>query len=136
MYSILSNNFDSCFITFNVVIWRCFQFGLVKNLSVGKELTLSRWQLLDSFEFKMSADNRIMVQIGLTLSQTTIFSLTKLKPFADNKLNTAKMMISLFDKVENTVGNGENAGYQHFLLFPQSFRKPSSFGTLKVWIVW
>ena len=34
------------------------------------------------------------------------------------------MMISLFDRVENTVGIGENAGYQHFLLFPQCFLKP------------
>ena len=29
-----------------------------------------------------------------------------------------KMRISSFDSVENTVGKGENAGYQHFLLFP------------------
>ena len=27
------------------------------------------------------------------------------------------MMISLLDKVENTLGKGEIAGYQHFLLF-------------------
>ena len=25
--------------------------------------------------------------------------------------------------IENIVGNGENAGYQHFLLFPQCFHK-------------
>ena len=35
------------------------------------------------------------------------------------------MMISLYDRVENTVGKGENAGYQHFLLFPQCFPKLS-----------
>ena len=51
--------------------------------------------------------------------------MTKLKAFADNKLDVAKMKISLFDRVENTVGKGENAGYQHFLLFPQCFSKPS-----------
>ena len=45
-------------------------------------------------------------------------------------------MISLFDRVENTVGKGENAGYQHFLLFPQYFPKPPSLGLLKVGIVW
>ena len=27
------------------------------------------------------------------------------------------MMISLFDREENTVRKGQNAGYQHFLLF-------------------
>ena len=36
------------------------------------------------------------------------------------------MTISLFDRVENTVGKGENAGYQHFALFPKCFPKPSS----------
>ena len=28
------------------------------------------------------------------------------------------MTISLSERVENTMGKGENAGYQHFLLFP------------------
>ena len=51
---------------------------------------------------------------------------TKLKAIADEKLNVAKMTIFLFDRVENTVGKGENAGYQHFLLCPQCFPKPSS----------
>ena len=35
-----------------------------------------------------------------------------MKAFADHKSKVAKMMISLFDRVENTVGKGENAGYQ------------------------
>ena len=39
--------------------------------------------------------------------------MTKLKAFADNKLNAGKIKISLFDRVENTGGKGENAGYQH-----------------------
>ena len=43
---------------------------------------------------------------------------------------------SIFDRVENTVGKGENAGYQHFLLFPQCFQKPSSSGSLNVRVVW
>ena len=34
--------------------------------------------------------------------------------------------------VENTLGKGENAGYQHFLLFPQCFQKPPSSGSLKL----
>ena len=33
-----------------------------------------------------------------------------------------KMKISLLDRVENTVGKGENAGYQHFLIFPRVFK--------------
>ena len=65
-----------------------------------------------------------------------ILNMTKLKAFADEKSKLAKMMISLFDRLENTVGKGENAGYQHFLFFPQCFPKLSSFGLLKVGIVW
>ena len=46
------------------------------------------------------------------------------------------MIISVFDRVENIVGKGENAGYQHFLLFPQCFQKASFPDTSKGVIVW
>ena len=46
------------------------------------------------------------------------------------------MTIFLFDRAENTLGKGENAGDQYFLLYPQCFPKPSSSGSLKVGIVW
>ena len=58
-----------------------------------------------------------------TLPNDKILDVTKLKAFADDKLNVTKMMISLYDRVENTLGKGENAGDQHFLLFPQFFSK-------------
>ena len=41
------------------------------------------------------------------------------------------MMISVFDKVENIVGKGENTGNQHFLLFPECFSMPSFLGRQK-----
>ena len=62
--------------------------------------------------------------------------MTKLKAFAEDKSNVARMIISLLDRVENTVGKGENTGYQHFLLFLQCFLKPYALGALKVGIVW
>ena len=34
-------------------------------------------------------------------------------------------MIFVCNMVENIVGKGENAGYQHFLLFPQCFQMSS-----------
>ena len=37
---------------------------------------------------------------------------TKLKGFVDNKLNIAKMTISLFNREDSNVGKGENAGYE------------------------
>ena len=38
--------------------------------------------------------------------------------------------------VENIAGKGENAGYQHFLLFPQCFQMASVLWLSKVGIVW
>ena len=46
------------------------------------------------------------------------------------------MIISVFDRVENIVGKGENAGYQHFLLFQRCFKKASFSDTSKCVIVW
>ena len=48
---------------------------------------------------------------------------SKLKAFTYDILKAAEIMIFVFDSVENIVGTGENAGYQHFLLFPLMFSK-------------
>ena len=54
---------------------------------------------------------------ALTLEQNDkVWAPTKLKAFADDKFNDTKMLISLFNRLENIVAKGENAGYQHFLL--------------------
>ena len=42
----------------------------------------------------------------------------------------------VLDKIENIVEKEENTGYQHFILFPQSFQKAFSSRLLKVGIVW
>ena len=42
------------------------------------------------------------------------------------------MIISVSDRVENIVGKGENAGYQHFPLFLQCFQKDISWGCKKL----
>ena len=46
---------------------------------------------------------------------------SKMKAFAVNKIKlTQKSKLDLgWVKKKNIVGNGENAGYQHFLLYPQ-----------------
>ena len=41
----------------------------------------------------------------------------------DGKSNVAKILKVVDDRVENILGQGENHGYQHFLLFPQCFQK-------------
>ena len=70
------------------------------------------------------------------LPQDEIMCVTKFKAFSDEKLNMVKMTTSLRDSIENNVGKGENAGYQHFLLFPHCFPQPSSLGSLKAWTEW
>ena len=60
---------------------------------------------------------------------------SKLKAFADDNLNLAKKLKFVIGRVENIVGKGENAGNQHFLLFPQCFQKASILGSVKVGIV-
>ena len=71
-----------------------------------------------------------------SLPNNNILDWTKLKAFADNKFNLAKMIIFLLDRLKKIVGKGENAGYQHCLLFQQYFQKTVSSGSLKVGIVW
>ena len=61
-----------------------------------------------------------------------MLDLSKLK---DDKMNVAKVMFYVIDRPENIVGKGENAVYQHFLLFPQCFPKAFCSRVLKVAIV-
>ena len=46
-----------------------------------------------------------------------------MKEFADNKFKFDENGWKFFERVENTVGKGEIARFEQFLLFPQSFQK-------------
>ena len=59
----------------------------------------------------------------LTLSQTTIVDSSNLKELADNNFNFDENGRNFSKQVENTVGKGEIARYERFLLFPQCFQK-------------
>ena len=61
---------------------------------------------------------------------------SKLKEFADDNFKFVENGRKLSKRVENTVGKGEIARYEQFLLFPQCFQKPCSPGTSKGVIVW
>ena len=61
---------------------------------------------------------------------------SKLKAFADYKINVNQKLKFDLGRIENIVGKGENAGYQHFLLFQQSFQKAFFSESLNVGIVW
>ena len=68
----------------------------------------------------MVADGRITLVNALPNDK--ILDVTKLKASADDKINVVQMVIYVFHRVENIVGKAENAGYQHFLLYPQCFQ--------------
>ena len=46
-----------------------------------------------------------------------------MKGYADDKINLTENLKFVLGMVENIVRKGENAGYKHFLLFPQCFQK-------------
>ena len=78
----------------------------------------------------------MMIFVLNPLPYNKILDQSKLKAFADNKLKVIKMAKIVLDRIEKIVSKEENAGSQHFLLFPQCFQKAFSLGSLKVGIVW
>ena len=72
----------------------------------------------------------------LTHYRMTNLDSFKLKEFADNNFKFDKNGRKLSKWVENTVGKGEIAHYEQFLLFPQCFQKACCPGVSKGVIVW
>ena len=56
-----------------------------------------------------------------TKQQTS--DLSRLKVFAEDNFNVEQIVKYIFDRVENIVKTGENAGYQHFSPFLTMFSK-------------
>ena len=83
---------------------------------------------------KRQSQNRFVYRVH-SLSNDKVSDHSKLKASADDKISVTQKFHFFVGRVENIVGNGENAGYQHFLCFPPCFQKASSFGSLKVVIV-
>ena len=63
------------------------------------------------------------VQLFNPFPHDKILDLTKLKAFADEKLNVSKMIISVFDRVENIVGKGEIACTSNFSFSHNVFKR-------------
>ena len=64
------------------------------------------------------------------LPENKVLDWSKLKAFADHKIDVTEKLKIVLERLENIVGKVENAGYQHFLLFPQCFHKASFTGLL------
>ena len=56
-----------------------------------------------------------------------------MKAFTDEKVALADIIMFIFNKIGNIVKKGVNAGYQHFLLFPQCFPIGIYSGSKKSW---
>ena len=54
-----------------------------------------------------------------SLTNDKILNQSKLKAFANDKINVAEKLKFVSGRVENIVGKGENVDYWHFLLFSQ-----------------
>ena len=74
--------------------------------------------------------------IHLPITRRQILDSSKLKEFADDNFKFDKNERKLSEQVENTVGKGEIARYEQFLLFPQCFQKACFPGASKGVIVW
>ena len=58
----------------------------------------------------------------LTLSQTMNLDSSNPEEFADDNFKVVENGRKLSKRIENTVGKGEIAHYEQFLLFPQCFQ--------------
>ena len=61
---------------------------------------------------------------------------SKLKEFADDNFKFDKNGRKFYKRVDNTVGKGEIARHEQFLLFPQCFLQTCTADTEKPGIVW
>ena len=78
-----------------------------------------------------------MVEMNpLPITRRQILDFSKLKEFADDNFKFDENGRKLSKWVENTVGKGEIARYEQFLLFPQCFQKACFQGASKGVIVW
>ena len=89
------------------------------------------------YRIKFKAVNTIChVSVPInSLSVDKIVDWSKLKAFADDKLEVVKIILFVFDRVVHIVhivGRGENAGY----FSHNVYKKTLNLGSLKVGIVW
>ena len=68
---------------------------------------------------------------SLPITRRQISDSSKVKEFADDNFKFDKNGRKLYKQVENTVGKGEIARYEQFLLFPQCFQKACFPGGVK-----
>ena len=71
----------------------------------------------------MFSKSLFLSSVCLILSQATNLDSSKLKELADNNFKHDEYSRRLSNEVENTVGKGEIARYEQFLLLSRSFQR-------------
>ena len=92
--------------------------------------------LLILFQSYHGDSSQIYVFPGFNPLPDDKFQTSKLKDFADDNFKFDENSRKLSKWVENTVGKGEMARHEQFLLFPQCFQKACFPGASKGVIVW
>ena len=77
----------------------------------------------DQTESYMQSSLNLETQRVYPLLDCKLLDLYILKAIPDEILHVAEGMVIVHERIENLVEKGENAGYQHFLLFLQGFQK-------------
>ena len=67
---------------------------------------------------------RVVSTVFNSLPEDIFSDWSKLKAFADDKMKLAEKLKPVLGRVENIVGKGENAGYQHFFFSYNVFKNP------------
>ena len=81
------------------------------------------WGMATTLKNQKDMENKVWKKNSLPYDK--ILDLSKFKVFADDNLNVYQNLKFALGRVENIAGKGENASYQHFLLFPQCFSNAS-----------
>ena len=93
-----------------MVVIRLFKFGRVYILLFGKGLICN--------VYAGKSNRKVMEKSRPNPGpEDKILALTKLQSFADDNFIVGQMIYLFSGMTENIAGIGENAGYQHFLLF-------------------
>ena len=132
--------FNTVFIIISVISWRPLYLSkLFRSFFYSVPCTFfspSHWLLSHAIivetvgeqRWKPASKNIIypfeeIAGLGInTLPDDKILDQTKLKAFADDKLNVTKMIISVFESVENIVGKGEIACTRNFFFSHNVFK--------------
>ena len=99
-----------------------------------QKVCVAVFHLLTLFAFiKLVNGKDVSTEKVLNLSQTTDFlNSSKLKQSADENFKSDENSRKFIKGLEKTVGKGEIARYEQFLLFPQCFQKACFPGHQKV----